>query len=230
MALIDENTVPGDGQLQNVPWLYFENFAAKGLKVLFVGNSITRHRIKEDIGWFHCWGMAASAEEKDYVHICMSRIRQIVPDATYGLCMASEWERNWTTGTEVFSRFEDARRFEADIIIMRIVENCPRPPYDKALFMEQYDALIQYLNPNGNAFVVATTGFWPHPADEAIREVALHHGYPLCELNDLCVPEMKAIGLFEHTGVAAHPGDLGMQHIADRILKIITPELQARKP
>ena len=190
------------------------------MKILFVGNSITRHRVKEDIGWFHTWGMAASAEDKDYVHLCMAKIRQQVPEATYGLCMGSQWELNWTTGDNVLSRFEDARNYHADIIIMRVIENCPKPPYDKQLFMEQYDRLIQYLNPDGTAFVVVTTGFWPHPADEAIRAVARQRNYPLCELNDLCVPEMKAYGLFEHKGVAGHPGDKGMAEIAKRIMEV----------
>jgi len=40
-----------------------------GSKVLFLGNSITKHGPKADIDWTGNWGMAASAETKDFVHL-----------------------------------------------------------------------------------------------------------------------------------------------------------------
>ena len=56
--------------------------------------------------------------------------------------------------------------------------------------------------------------------DDEIRALAKSEGCALAELNDLGArDEMKACGLFSHTGVAAHPGDRGMREIAERILR-----------
>ena len=68
------------------------------------------------------------------------------------------------------------------------------------------------------AKIILTTGFWKHPGDDTIMRVAEEREYPCVYLGELGEKdEMKAIGLFEHTGVANHPGDLGMQAIADMI-------------
>ncbi|MCY2988855.1 MAG: glycoside hydrolase family 127 protein [Planctomycetota bacterium] len=45
-------------------------------RILFLGNSITLHGPKADIDWTGNWGMAASSEDKDYVHLVTSALAQ----------------------------------------------------------------------------------------------------------------------------------------------------------
>ena len=44
------------------------------IKITFLGNSITRHMPKPEIGWVHDWGMAASCLENDYAHIMIKAL------------------------------------------------------------------------------------------------------------------------------------------------------------
>ena len=189
---------------------------------MFVGNSITLHGKKEDIGWHGEWGMAASSKEKDYVHLLMSATREKSPDCSFCICQVAEWERQYKNGKSVYHLFENARDFNADIIVMRFVENCPQKEFDKKIFKTETVNLLNHLNPLDAAKIILTTGFWHHPADDSIAELAKELGLPLVKLGDLGEKdEMKAIGLFEHSGVANHPGDLGMKNIADRIFEVL---------
>ena len=100
------------------------------MRVLFVGNSITLHPKAPEIGWNHEWGMAASAPEKDYVHILISKIREKNPDAAFCIAQVSEWERGFMQGEEHLSKYQGAADFGADIIIVRMIENCPFQDFD----------------------------------------------------------------------------------------------------
>ena len=215
---LKKNTVSAVKQLGGRALISYINPEGKGRRVLFVGNSITLHAPKEDIGWVHNWGMAASAEEKDYVHLVA---KAIGGDATFCVCQAAEWERGYKDPNGLLPLTE-ARDFGADVVVMRLVENCK--DYDLPAFEKAYGELVEFLSPKAGT-VVITTGFWPHPLDDAIRAYAEKTGHVLVELGDLGrQDEMKALGLFWHSGVASHPGDLGMEKIADRILAVIPKE------
>lgn len=218
MNQIEKNTVSSKEQVSN--HILYENESGKGRRILFVGNSITRHAVKESIGWFNDWGMAASAKEKDYVHLIMKAVQKTDPDAAFCICQAAPWERAYDEGESEFYLFEPAREFHADIIIVRLIENCPIEGFDKHLFKEEYLKMIHYLNPEGKAQVILTSSFWKREGDDMILEAAQENDMDfvyLCDLGESA--DTRADGLFEHAGVAHHPGDLGMQKIAERILE-----------
>ena len=213
--------VDSKNQLKESEYVSINGQKKAGLKVMYVGNSITLHGIRPEVGWYNLWGMAASSASKDYVHLCHQHILQSFPDAEYCICQASEWEMQYKTGDDVLSKYENARNFSADVIIVKLSANCPKESFDEEVFLKNYGTLLDYLNKTGQAKFIIATDFYVHPADPMIERYALEHDYPLCFLNDLSEQdEMKALGLFAHEGVANHPGDRGMQEIARRICEI----------
>lgn len=222
MQQIEKNTVTSKDQLKEDQYVRIDEHG-NGLRILFAGNSITMHGYKPEIGWYGVdYGMAASCKEKDYVHLVMEQVRKSDKEASYCIAQVSKWERNYANGSSVFHEYESAKEFKPDIIIFRFIENCPWKDMDKEVFYRNYLELIDYFNPDGRAKVILTTGFWRHPGDSEIIRVGKEKGYPVIDLGPLGEDEeMKAIGLFEHTGVANHPGDKGMAEIARLIVEEI---------
>ena len=62
---LQANPVPALGQ--NAANQTAFDASKKGPRVLFVGNSITLHGPRPQIGWTNNWGMAASSRDRDYV-------------------------------------------------------------------------------------------------------------------------------------------------------------------
>lgn len=130
-----------------------------------------------------------------------------------------DWERRYDTDKPVsLSVFEKARRFGPDIIVWRLLENCSCDNFNGPLYEEKCKELIDYVNLKESRNVIITTSFWKHPGSRFSRRVAAEKGYALVELEQYGeMDEMKALGKFTHEGVANHPGDRGMQAIAEAI-------------
>ena len=219
---LQKNTVSAKNQLKDSSGIRFFDLENNGKRIMFVGNSITLHGVRPEIGWHGDWGMAASGKEKDYVHLIMSKTKENNKDCAFCICQVAAFESDYKNGEEYYNRYQNARSFEADIIIMRFVENCPKDGFDEAIFKKQAKGIIDNLNPTGKAKIIVTTSFWHHPGDNALKELANENNLPLITLGDLGEKdEMKAKGLFSHLGVANHPGDLGMETIAYRIFTVL---------
>lgn len=218
MDSIKKNTVSSKNQLKGKGPCFFINENGTGLRVLFVGNSITLHGILEEIGWHNQCGMAASSVENDYVHLCIEEIKKTYPDAAFAIAQVAEWERDYINGTAHLDDYSLAREFNPDIIIMRCIENCNWQNFSHEVFKREYKELINYFNLSGKANVIITEGFWKHPGNSDIKVVSEEMGQPFVALEDLGENDaMKAIGEYEHGGVQQHPNDRGMKNIADRI-------------
>ncbi len=213
-----ENTVAAEKQLRGGP--YFPGRVDACPRILFVGNSITLHGRKPEIGWNVEWGMAASAKENDYVHRTMAGVQKAYPNADFAIVQQATWERNFWTGDAPLLPTAEARDWKPHVVIIRLGENTPPELLKNGDYAEALVSLARFYGGDTAEYLV-TDEFWPNEAkDDALRRAAETLNAAFVRISDLGeMAEMKAYGLFEHSGVAAHPGDRGMQAIADRILE-----------
>lgn len=218
---IDKNNVPADNQVEKRN--YVGIFHGNGnLNVLFIGNSITRHEPKAEIGWNNDWGMAASKRENDYVHIVVDFMQRKYGNINYCIANCGAWEQNYFND-EIIYEWERAREFCADIIIIRLGENInhAKDMLKKEPVYPYYKKMVQYFCKKENVKVILTDLFWGKPEiNDAIYQVANECNYQIVKLGDLSnSDENMAIGEYSHSGVAMHPGDKGMRKIAERIIE-----------
>lgn len=185
------------------------------MKILFMGNSITRHPPKTELGWDGDYGMAASRPENDYVHVLCDMLEK---RGKHVICKAeniSDIEVN--PCEEVVEKIKTLRDFGADIAIIRIGENVSDEKADE--FGKFLPSLINGFKKSA-VFVVSS--FWKQPKTIQItKEAAEKCGVNYISLESIQSEEYEAIGEFEHAGVAAHPSDKGMKAIAEMIFEAI---------
>ena len=196
-------------------------------RILYLGNSITLHGPKADIGWSGNWGMAASAEDKDYVHLVTSALARhtgVAPKIK--VSNIADFERNYAT-YDVDLQMKDHFAFDPDLVVLAIGENVPALGSGEA--REQFKAgvmsILRCALAKRHPLIVVRSSFWADDAkDQALKEACQEAGGIFVNVGLLGQDPANAARSersFTHDGVAGHPGDKGMKAIAEAILKAV---------
>ena len=197
-------------------------------KVLFLGNSITKHGPKADIDWTGNWGMAASAEAKDYVHVFTASLAQKQGFTPQMLVKnIADFERAHQ-GYDFAAKLKEAIDFQADLIVLAIGENVPalKIAEEKTTLKEALTKLLTTLKGDRKPTILVRSGFWADASkDEALRGASDTVGGIYADISALAKDKSlygRAEREFKHDGVANHPGDKGMAAIAAALMKALS--------
>ncbi len=190
-------------------------------RMLIIGNSIMHHPPSAPLGWFNSNGMAASAPEKDFVHLLTGHFQTLYPSLLVKLQSGGTFEGQFGNPTYSIDEFnQPLQEFKPDLIIVRIGENVDDGQVASRNFESQFRQLLERLASYSQPVrIVCTTSVWYKPnADAVIRKVTTDKGHTLVDLgfmvgqNQCCFASQ-----YQNSGVAAHPNDVGMRVIADTI-------------
>jgi len=197
-------------------------------KVLFIGDSITLNPPRETLGWKGNWGMAASASEKDFVHLFYAKLCAAQPEPKPELVISGRDVAVAGRLDQTLTNLDRLKAVGADLIVIQLGEN--EGEKDFGTFEELYGRLVIGLKGDQKPIILCT-GVWnrheePARQDGMIRAVCLRqrsHFVPIAPIPPGC--DAGSEGRFTNWGVNWHPGDKGMQHYADALWKVAAPLL-----
>ena len=196
-------------------------------RILFLGNSITLHGPNAEIGWTGNWGMAASSEDKDYVHLVASALAQHTGSTPQIMVRnIAEFERNYST-YDVDLQMKDLFAFDPDLVVLAIGENVPALGSEdaKAQFKAGVMNILRCALAKRHPRVVVRSCFWADATkDQVLSQACQEAGGTFINAGPLgrdATNAARSERSFTHDGVAGHPGDKGMKALADAIVQAV---------
>ena len=185
-------------------------------KVMIIGNSIMKHGVAPQLGWNSDWGMAATAQEKDYAHLLHRKICDLVKQEK-----APELQLAWISSEKEMKGWDALKGNDADVIVIQISDNY-RGKKNKEEFQNNYSQMIRDLRGDRDPIIVCLTNWGEAAAENGVLSVNLA---PLA-----ADPANKAgsEGHFKNGGVNWHPGDRGMAKIAEATFAAIEKPLREK--
>ncbi len=220
-----------------------------GLNMLFVGNSILGNDPDPSIGWYgEGWGMAASSEDKDYAHQTVTKLANRYSAPVWAkLSDATSLESLTDTSTDeviqaaVNEYVTAVGTAGANIINFQIGEDGSR---SEATWNKILTTLTNSLkNTYPNLIINLCAAFWgedtgyDYTVKKAIADTSaedniyftatnLGKGYLLAADSDKTIEKYPYTAVNKYAGeVGAHPGDAGMERMADLIVETLSPAI-----
>ena len=151
-------------------------------RILFLGNSVTLHAPKPNIGWTNNWGMAATAQANDYVHRLTTTINTTIggsltvsPQGSGGadniVNIAGTFEQNFATYSN--SQLQTQIDYRANLVVLQFGENMPSIDSDavKAAYKSSLESLMNGLQASSNPYIFVTSeSLASNPAVDAIKQ------------------------------------------------------------
>ncbi len=192
-------------------------------RILFLGNSITLHGPKADIGWTGNWGMAASSADKDFVHLVTRALAQHTGSAPQIMVRnIADFERNYAT-YDVDGQMKDLFAFDPDLVVLAIGENVPALGSEdaKTKFKAGVMSILRCALAKRHPLVVVRSCFWADAVKDQVLSQACQEADGIFvnagPLGREAANAARSERSFTHDGVAGHPGDAGMKALADAI-------------
>ncbi len=196
---------------------------ASGESIFIIGNSLSRHAPRPDIGWQLDNGMAATEPEKDYAHIIRKRVSELTGREADLTISRMNMEANMA-GLPV------KMPEHADIVILQVGDN-----YKGKLAPEEarkrYGNMLKTLKETYPGAVIVAVSDWRSGPTELMRTAAAANDIPWVSIKAIGQnPKMSAAAEkhFSAWAINWHPGNAGMAAIADEIWKTLKPLLLNR--
>ena len=196
---------------------------------LAIGNSITWHG-KTSYWWTEC-GMASTRKENDYYHLICNHLNQVKGNVCSHVTNFSIWETQAHDRAETFESIKKYLSNELDLITIQLSENVT----DYTTWESDYVELVSYIKQKApNAQIILIGDFWETNKTDVKERVAQQTNVQLANLNEIVGNTSYQCGIgtivydeegnahtVEHGGVAMHPGDSGMEYIANKVIELI---------
>lgn len=196
---------------------------------LAIGNSITWHKKCEY--WWNEIGMAASKPENDFYHLVTEYLNTNKGKTNSYVFNYINWELQNADRAETYTLLKPYLSPDIDLITLQLSENAT----ELSTFEIDLEYLVEHLKSKcPEAQIILIDDFWDDEKSEMKKRVSEKCNVDFVDLTDIREdPEYQAeLGsivygdegeehIIDHNGVATHPGDKGMQYIADNVIKFI---------